>query len=62
MEPNWLKGPMPFELGMALVEHPPALEKYAALSRNDKQQFIEKAKDISGRTQMQAYVQSFMGE
>ena len=60
MEPNWLKGPMPFELGMALVENPPALEKYAAMSREEKQAFIDRANALSGRTQMLAYVQSFI--
>ena len=60
IEPNWLKGPMPFELGMALVENPAALEKYAAMSRTEKQQFIDKAIEIRSRTQMVAYVQNFM--
>ena len=62
MEANWLKGPMPFDLGMALVENPPALEKYAALSREEKQQFIDKASTIAGRTNMQVYVQNFIHE
>ena len=60
MEPNWLKGPMPFELGMALVENPAALEKYAALGRAEKQQFIDNAMNCGSRTLMQAYVQRFM--
>ncbi len=59
MEPNWLTGPLPFELGMALVEHPAALEQYAALGREDKQRFIDNAKNPASRTAMQAYVQSF---
>ena len=62
MEPNWLKGPMPFDLGMALVENPPALEKYAALDRAKKQQFIDNAATITSRTQMQSYVQNFIHE
>ena len=60
MEPNWLKGPLPFELGMALVENPAALEKYASLGREDKQRFIDNAGNIGSRSQMQAYVQKFM--
>ena len=44
MEKNWLKGPMPMGLGMALVENPTALEKYAAMSREEKQQFINGSK------------------
>lgn len=62
MEPNWLNGPLPFELGMALVEHPAALEKYAAMGREDKQRFIDNAADPGNRAAMQAYVQSFMGQ
>ena len=60
MEPNWLKGPLPFELGMALVENPAALEKYAALGRSEKQLFIDNAAQCGSRSQMQAYVQSFL--
>lgn len=60
MEPNWLKGPLPFELGMALVENPAALEKYASLGREDKQRFIDNAGCTGSRSQMQAYVQKFM--
>ena len=60
MEPNWLKGPLPFELGMALVENPAALEKYAALGRDEKQLFIDNAGNVGSRSQMQAYVQNFL--
>jgi len=60
MDTNWLKGPLPFELGMALVENPPALEKYAKLGRSEKQHFIDNAGNTSSRSEMQAYVQSFM--
>ena len=59
MEPDWLSGPLPFELGIALVEHPAALEKYAALDRAEKQQLITKASTCTTRTQMQAFVQCF---
>ena len=59
METNWLRGPMPFALGMALVENPGALEKYAALGRGEKQRFIDNARDIHSPTAMQAYVQQF---
>jgi hypothetical protein len=44
---------------MALVEHPAALHKYAALDRSAKQRFVDEASNLQGRTQMQAYVQSF---
>ena len=59
MEPDWLSGPMPFELGVALVENPKALEKYAALERIDKQHFISEAAAYTTRTQLQGFVQSF---
>ncbi len=60
MEPNWLKGPLPYELGMALVENPAALEKYAALGRAEKQAFIDHADEIHSRSKMQDYVQNFL--
>lgn len=59
MEPNWLSGPLPFNLGMALVEHPPALQKYAALSREEKQRLIEHAANLTTRSELQTYVQHF---
>ncbi len=59
MESNWFTSALPFELGMALVENPAALEKYAALSRREKEQFVAGA-GHSGRSQMQQYVQHFM--
>ena len=59
MEPNWLSGPLPFDLGIALVENPTALEKYAALCREDKQQLINEAAAYTTRTQLQSFVQSF---
>ena len=59
MEPNWLSGPLPFDLGIALVENPTALEKYAALDREDKQRLINEAAAYTTRTQLQAFVQSF---
>lgn len=61
MEPNWLKGPLPYELGLALVENPAALEKYAALGRAEKQEFIDRAAPVESRSQMQAYVEHFLG-
>ena len=59
METNWLSGPLPFDLGIALVENPTALEKYAAMGREDKQRLISEASAYTNRTQMQAFVQSF---
>lgn len=59
MEPNWLSGPLPFHLGMALVENPPALQKYAALGRAEKQLLIENAANLTTRSELQTYVQNF---
>ena len=59
MEPNWLSGPLPFDLGIAVVENPTALENYAALDREDKQRLINEAAAYTTRTQLQAFVQSF---
>ena len=59
MEPNWLSGPIPFALGIALVENPAALEKYAALEREGKERMIADAASYTSRAEMQAYVQQF---
>ena len=59
MEPNWLNGPLPFALGMALVENPTALEKYAALRREEKEQLISQAAAYTTRSELQAFVQQF---
>ena len=59
MEPNWLSGPLPFGLGIALVENPAALEKYAALSREEKERMISEAAPYTTRSELQAYVQKF---
>ena len=56
MEQNWLKGPMPMGLGMALVQNPAAMEKYAAMSREQKQHFIDGCHDADSKQAMQAYV------
>ena len=60
MRQNWLTEPLPFELGMALVENPAALERYAAMGQAEKQQFIRNATDPSSRTAMQSYVQGLL--
>jgi len=60
MEKNWLSGPMPMGLGMALVENPRAMEKYSALSRDEKQQFINGCKNMESKQAMQAYVEHFI--
>ena len=62
MEPNWLKGPMPMGLGMALVQNPAAMEKYAAMSRDQKQQFIDGSKGMESKQAMQAYVDHLAAE
>ena len=59
MEPDWLSGPLPFELGIALVENPAALEKYAALEPENKQRLITQATACTTRSQMQHFVQRF---
>ena len=61
MEPNWLSGPLPFDLGMALVENPRALERYAGMERAEKERLIREAPCHQGRSALQAYVQSLAG-
>lgn len=60
MEKNWLSGPMPMGLGMALIQNPEALNKYAALGLDEKQQFIDGAKNADSKQAMQAYVENFI--
>ena len=62
MEKNWLKGPMPMGLGMALVQNPAAMEKYAAMSRDQKQQFIDGSKGMESKQAMQNYVEHLAAE
>lgn len=62
MEKNWLKGPMPMGLGMALVENPSALEKYASMSRDEKQQFINGSMGANSKQAMQSYVEQFAAD
>ena len=62
MEPNWLKGPMPMGLGMALVQNPAAMEKYATMTRDQKQQFIDGCKNVDSKQAMQAYVEHLAAE
>jgi len=62
MEPDWRRGPLPFELGIALVENPAALSKYAASEQRDKEKLISQAAACTTRTQMQALVQAFAAQ
>ena len=51
---------MPMGLGLALVENPTALEKYAAMSREEKQHFINGSKGAESKQAMQSYVDQLL--
>ena len=62
MEPNWLKGPMPMGLGMALFENPTAAEKFACFSAEKQRSVIEHTHQIQSKQEMRAFVQSLTEE
>lgn len=53
---------MPIGLGMALAQRPEAMEKFAALSEEKKQQIINGTHNISSREEMRQYVEKIISE
>jgi len=52
---------IPIGLGMALAENPKAMEKFAALSNDKKQEFINGTHNISSKDEMREYVMNLYG-
>lgn len=55
-EPNFPDLPLGF--GMALGQHPGAMERFAALSVAEKKQVVAQAHQIQSKGEMQNFVQS----
>ena len=56
---NYVNGPdMPIGLGMALAQNLSAMERFAALPREEQRRIIAGTRGIGSREEMQAYVGS----
>lgn len=53
---------MPIALGMALAMRPEAMEKFAALSENEKKKIIDGTHLIKSKEEMRQYVDKIMSE
>ncbi len=51
---------MPVGLGMALAMNPEAMERFSALSEQQKQQVINGTHAVKSRREMQQYVQNII--
>lgn len=47
---------MPVGFGMALAMNPKAMEKFSALSQNEKQKIINGTHNVSSKAEMKQYV------
>ena len=50
------QGDIPLGLGMALAQHPDALEKFAKLSDSQREKILQQAHTASSKREMQAIV------
>lgn len=53
---------IPLGLGMSLIKHPPAMEKYLHLTAAQKRAMIERTHSIVSTSEMDAFVTSFIIE
>ena len=53
---------IPLGLGMSLMKHPPAMDKYVRLTAGQKRAMIARTHSIVSTSEMDAFVQSFMVE
>ncbi len=51
---------MPLGLGMAMAQFPAAMEKYAALSEEDRRILIDRARSARSRKEMRACVDDLL--
>lgn len=56
MEPNEL----PLGFGMALAQHPEAMERFAGLPEAERQAIIDGVHAVRSKQEMQAYVERLM--
>ena len=50
------KGDMPLGFGLALAQDPGAMERFAALTESERQAFLNRARAVSSKGEMQALV------
>ncbi len=58
-----IKDPMrelPMGLGMALMQHPDAMQRFSAMTQQQQQQIIEHTKTITSKQEMKQYVSSLV--
>lgn len=51
---------MPLGLGMALAQNPEAMEKFAVLSENKKQEIIRGTHTVNSKEEMRQYVENIL--
>lgn len=51
---------LPLGFGMALAQHPEAMQRFAALSEAEQQAIIDGTHQVRSREEMQAYVERLM--
>ncbi|MGN0665279.1 MAG: hypothetical protein ACI4KF_02000 [Huintestinicola sp.] len=51
---------MPIGFGMALAMNPEAMQKFASLPENKKQEIINGTHSVSSKTEMQQYVEKLL--
>ena len=52
---------MPLGFGMALTEHPSALDRFQRLTDEEKRGLLENAQSIRTKDEMRAFVEQFAG-
>ena len=50
------KGDVPLGFGFALAQDPGAMERFAALTEGERQAFLNRARSVSSKGEMQALV------
>lgn len=57
MEKNMTNGEIPLGLGMAFAQNTSAMERFAAMSEQERQNIISMAQNIGSKAEMAAFVQ-----
>lgn len=52
---------LPLGLGMALAQHPAAMQRFAALPEAERQALVAEAQQVRSKQEMQACVERLMG-
>ena len=56
------KGDVPLGFGFALAQDPGAMERFAALSEAERQAFLNRARAVSSKGEMQALVSQLFAQ